>query len=112
MAKYFIDREIYFQGKQMPPKKVIITQMEPEMNGKTVLCYDKDGNDYSIDISEIRDDDDNPIKDVRLLLKMSQKQFSEFIGMPSRTLEDWEAKKYTPADYILNLIIEKAFSIL
>ena len=35
---------------------------------------------------------------------MSRKDFSEHTGIPVRTLEDWEAGRRTPPDYIPRLI--------
>ena len=35
---------------------------------------------------------------------MSRKEFSEHTGIPVRTLEDWEAGRRTPPDYIPRLI--------
>ena len=35
---------------------------------------------------------------------MSRKEFSEHTGIPVRTLEDWEAARRTPPEYIPRLI--------
>ncbi len=35
---------------------------------------------------------------------MSRKEFSEHTGIPVRTLEDWEAGRRTPPEYIPRLI--------
>lgn len=35
---------------------------------------------------------------------MSRKEFSEHVGIPVRTLEDWEAGRRTPPEYIPRLI--------
>ena len=35
---------------------------------------------------------------------MSRKDFSEHTGIPVRTLEDWEAGRRTPPEYIPRLI--------
>jgi DNA-binding transcriptional regulator YiaG len=112
MSKYFIDTEIYYQNKKQPPKKVIITTMYNEPNGHTALCYDEDGDEYSIELSDIYDDNDNPIKDARNKLGLSQEKFAKLFEIPKRTLEDWETKKSNPPKYTLNLIIEKVFSML
>ena len=37
-------------------------------------------------------------------VKMKRKEFSEHTGMPVRTLEDWEAGRRTPPEYIPRLI--------
>lgn len=56
MAKYFIDSEIYWQGKRQPPRKVILPIVEENDDKKTALCYDEDWNAYILDLSEIFDD--------------------------------------------------------
>lgn len=44
------------------------------------------------------------IKGLRDSIGMSRKEFSEHTGIPVRTLEDWEAARRTPPDYIPRLI--------
>ncbi|MBO4701733.1 MAG: helix-turn-helix domain-containing protein [Lachnospiraceae bacterium] len=44
------------------------------------------------------------IKGLRERVKMSRKEFSEHTGIPVRTLEDWEAGRRTPPEYIPRLI--------
>ena len=44
------------------------------------------------------------IKDLRDSTGMSRKEFSEHTGIPVRTLEDWEAGRRTPPEYIPKLI--------
>ena len=44
------------------------------------------------------------IKELRESTGMSRKEFSEHTGIPVRTLEDWEASRRTPPDYIPRLI--------
>ena len=44
------------------------------------------------------------IKELRESTGMSRKEFSEHTGIPVRTLEDWEAGRRTPPDYIPRLI--------
>lgn len=95
----------------MPPRKVIIQSMIDEPNGKSATCYDEDGNDYVISKKEIYDDHDNPIKDARERLHMTQTEFAKFIDMPKRTLEDWESGKSKPAKYVMEMIMEKVFAI-
>ena len=46
-------------------------------------------------------------KEVLKTSGMSLKQFSELFGIPYRTIQDWNASKRTPPEYVLNLIIEK-----
>lgn len=44
------------------------------------------------------------IKELRESTGMSRKDFSEHTGIPIRTLEDWEAGRRTPPEYIPRLI--------
>ena len=44
------------------------------------------------------------IKQLRESIGMSRKEFSEHTGIPVRTLEDWEAARRTPPEYIPRLI--------
>ena len=44
------------------------------------------------------------IKELRERTGMSRKDFSEHTGIPVRTLEDWEAGRRTPPEYIPKLI--------
>jgi len=44
------------------------------------------------------------IKELRESTGMTRKKFSEHTGIPVRTLEDWEAARRTPPEYIPRLI--------
>ena len=44
------------------------------------------------------------IKELRESVNMTRREFSENIGIPVRTLEDWEAARRTPSEYIPKLI--------
>lgn len=44
------------------------------------------------------------IKELRESTGMTRKEFSEHTGIPVRTLEDWEAARRTPPEYIPRLI--------
>ena len=44
------------------------------------------------------------IKELRESINMTRKEFSEHTGIPVRTLEDWEAARRTPPEYIPRLI--------
>lgn len=44
------------------------------------------------------------IKVLRESVSMSRKEFSDHTGIPVRTLEDWEAGRRTPPEYIPRLI--------
>lgn len=44
------------------------------------------------------------IRELRDSIGMTRKEFSAHIGIPLRTLEDWEAARRTPPEYIPRLI--------
>lgn len=44
------------------------------------------------------------IRELRESTSMNRKEFSEHTGIPVRTLEDWEAGRRTPPEYIPRLI--------
>ena len=44
------------------------------------------------------------IKELRESIGLSRKEFSLHVGIPVRTLEDWEAGRRTPPEYIPRLI--------
>ena len=44
------------------------------------------------------------IKELRKSAGMTRKEFSEHTDIPVRTLEDWEAARRTPPEYIPRLI--------
>ena len=46
----------------------------------------------------------NRIRELRESIGLTRKDFSEHIGIPVRTLEDWEAGRRTPPEYIPSLI--------
>ena len=46
----------------------------------------------------------NIIKALRESIGLSRKEFSEHVGIPVRTLEDWEAGRRTPPEYVPRLI--------
>ncbi len=48
--------------------------------------------------------ENNIITTLRKQVGMTRKAFSEHIGIPVRTLEDWEAGRRTPPEYIPRLI--------
>ena len=46
----------------------------------------------------------NKINRLRESVNMTRKEFSEHTGIPVRTIEDWEAARRTPPEYIPRLI--------
>ena len=49
-------------------------------------------------------ENNNIIKQLRESIGLSRKEFSTHVGIPVRTLEDWEAGRRTPPEYIPRLI--------
>lgn len=47
------------------------------------------------------------VREARIRNGLTQAQTAELIGMPLRTLENWETDKRTPALWIANLVIDK-----
>lgn len=46
-------------------------------------------------------------KELRALTRMTFKAFSEYFGIPSRTLQQWEYGERTPAPYLMDLMVYK-----
>ncbi len=44
------------------------------------------------------------IKELRQAAGMTQKAFSEYLGIPKRTIEDWENERRVPPAYVVGLI--------
>lgn len=44
------------------------------------------------------------IKELRTKSGMTQKQFSEFLNIPKRTIEEWEGQRRVPPIYVVELI--------
>lgn len=44
---------------------------------------------------------------VRMQTKMNRKEFAEWLGIPYRTMQDWERGVSEVPDYVLNLIAYK-----
>ena len=45
------------------------------------------------------------IKELRERKGMNRKEFSEYTGIPICTLEDWEAGRRTPPEYVPRLLV-------
>ena len=45
------------------------------------------------------------LKDLRQLIGMNRTQYSEYMGIPLRTLEEWEAGRRKMPDYVLRLMV-------
>lgn len=44
------------------------------------------------------------LKQIRVDLQMNRREFSDYMGIPLRTLEEWEAGRRSMPDYVLRLI--------
>lgn len=51
------------------------------------------------------------IKETRTKLGMTQREVSNLLGIPRRTIEDWEAERRKCPDYVERLVIEKLVAI-
>ncbi len=47
------------------------------------------------------------IRETRKKLNFTQQKVSDIIGVPIRTLQDWEGERRKPPQYVESLIIEK-----
>lgn len=45
------------------------------------------------------------IKDARLKAELTQDGMAEKLGIPKRTIQDWESEKRTPPGYVERLVI-------
>lgn len=45
------------------------------------------------------------LKEIRASLGLSRKAFSEYIGIPLRNLEEWEATRRKMPEYLLRMLI-------
>ena len=43
-------------------------------------------------------------KELRKLSGMTQQTYADYFGIPKRTVENWDAEKYTPPQYVINLM--------
>ena len=48
--------------------------------------------------------EDNKIKQLRSLTGMTQQQFSDYLNIPKRTIENWETEKRVPTEWAVQLI--------
>lgn len=44
------------------------------------------------------------IRRLREVTKLSRREFAEHIGIPLRTIEDWESGRRNPPEYVIELI--------
>ncbi len=51
------------------------------------------------------------IKEARTFAGLTQKQVYEVVGVPMRTLQDWENGRRTPPEWVERLVVEKLIGI-
>jgi DNA-binding transcriptional regulator YiaG len=51
------------------------------------------------------------IKEARIAANLTQQQMSDLLGIPKRTIEDWESGTRKPPEYVERLVVEKLNSI-
>lgn len=44
------------------------------------------------------------IRELRTKTGMNRREFSEFYGIPLRTMEEWESGRRVPAEYVVRLL--------
>jgi len=44
------------------------------------------------------------VKEIRADLGMTQQKFSDYFGIPKRTIQDWERGLRTPPTYVIRLL--------
>lgn len=47
------------------------------------------------------------IRSIRQAANLTQKQLSDMLGIPLRTIEDWDSGRRKPPEYVTDLIIFK-----
>lgn len=48
------------------------------------------------------------VRELRDRLRMNRREFSDYYGIPYRTVQDWEAEKRELPEYLLRLMIYRA----
>jgi DNA-binding transcriptional regulator YiaG len=63
----------------------------------------RDGSSEILKVKESKDE----LKAARKIAGLTQRAMSELLGIPSRTIQDWEAGKRIPPDYVKKSVLEK-----
>lgn len=104
--QYFIDNQIYFQGKQQPPRRVPVYDLKLAQ-GKAYF-HDREGNHYTLAENEIFEDTIteekfsielyigsvwicNGLKDIILYQRLSNGDFKELITIPYSQQENLDS---------------------
>lgn len=51
------------------------------------------------------------IKEARIKAGLTQREMSKLLGIPRRTIEDWDRGIQSPSEWIKNLLVEKLDNI-
>lgn len=62
----------------------------------------------SVDIEDIGMGRGKKVKELRDKMGMNRREFSDYFGIPYRTVQDWEAEKRELPEYVLRLMWYKA----
>lgn len=68
------------------------------------ICSGNAGDDNSMENLEQEQIQMKKLKDLRKMKGMNRREFSEYMGIPLRTMEEWEAGRRKMPDYVLRLI--------
>ena len=49
----------------------------------------------------------NRIKEARIAAGLSQRRMAEMMGIPRRTIENWESGVNTPPEYVERLVVQE-----
>ncbi len=88
------------------------------MKAKTTLTLDYIANGLLIESIESDESDRtgtgvimaSAVKYIRNQTGMNKKQFADYLGIPYRTLQDWELGNARPPEYVVRLIAYKVLS--
>ena len=58
MSKYFMETKIFWQGKELPPRKVKLAYVSQEIHNGKVRCVDYEDNIYVLPITEIKEEEE------------------------------------------------------
>lgn len=136
VAFYFYDREDWFSFGDNVDEAILVAEeilndslLELEREGKDIPAptpLDKvvvkplqlvkmihaDTEQYARKLSEMNnrkaiESADNPIKELRERQGLSIKELSDLLNAPYRTVQDWNAGKSKPPEWVLQLILDR-----
>ena len=92
-----------------PLDKVIVKPLQ------LVKMIHADTEAYARELAEMNDRDaieraDNPIKELRERQGLSIKDLSDLLNAPYRTVQDWNAGKSKPPEWVLSLILDRVLN--